>query len=247
MGHATAGNDSRHRNAPRDGGGRHPGARYLACLARDRLPVPGSTPPRMAARDAAGDSRLRARLRVARHAPGAARRPRRQVDLAVRAGAHDHPVPLRLPVCPRGVSRAVAALHRRRTQPRMQPVAGVLARRAADGTPLARRRRSTRGHGGAHRRGHRAAVQRVDDCRRRVARVVRYRQPQRGRRARRAPHRHRHRPDRHGAPRAGGLASRSPAHVLACTSNACTASGRSAPRRSGGRCSHSRSPCRFTA
>ncbi len=63
---------------------------------------------------------------------------------------------------------------------------GVLARRVADGASLAGRRRRAGRDGGAHRRRHRAAVQRVDDRRRRAAGVVRHRQSQCGRGARRA-------------------------------------------------------------
>ncbi len=77
------------------------GTLVLGTVARvvgDRVPVPRATPARLAAGDTARDPRLRARLRLARHVPGTARRPRGAVDLVVRAGAHDHVVPVRLPV-----------------------------------------------------------------------------------------------------------------------------------------------------
>ena len=182
---------------------RHAGARHVARLAGDRLPVPRAAPARLVAGDAARDPRLRARLRLARHVPGTARRPRRAIDLAVRAGAHDHPVSVRLPVREGGVPRAVAAGDRRGAQPRVQPIAGVLARRAADGAAVARGRRRAGRDGGADRRRHRAVVQRVDHRRRRAAGLVRHRQPQRCGRARRAADRHRDRADRDGTSRPG--------------------------------------------
>ena len=106
VGHAPAGDDHRHGDTARHGGGWHDPARHRARMARDRVRVPAAPGRRLAPRHAADGSRLRGRVRVAGHAVGAVRREGSEVGVALRHRAHPHAVPVRVPLRPRLVPLA---------------------------------------------------------------------------------------------------------------------------------------------